>query len=108
MKTFIKIIIATALIFGCGQLISAKSKPDTKCGDAEDFKRFLTKFQEQIVFKGYDTRVINGKPAQGMIIITMSNDGDWSMFQVTTPNRICLIDAGEGGSLIKQETMTSL
>jgi hypothetical protein len=108
MKTFTKIIIATALIFGCGQITSAKTKSNPDCGNTDEFKRFLVNFQEQIIFKGYDTRMINGKPKQGLIIITMSNTGSWSMFQVTSPDKICIIDAGDGGSLIEQESKTSL
>jgi hypothetical protein len=108
MKTFTKIIIATALIFGCGQITSAKTKSNSDCGNTDEFKRFLVNFQEQIIFKGYDTRMINGKLTQGLIIITMSNTGSWSMFQITSPDKICIIDAGDGGALIEQESKTSL
>ena len=108
MKTFTKIIIATALIFGCGSSVSAKNKSNLDCGDTDDFKKFLVKFQEQIVFKGYDTRMIKGNPTRGLIIITMGTTGSWSMFQMTSPEKICLIDAGVGGDVIQQESGTSL
>jgi hypothetical protein len=108
MKPFTKMLIATVLLIGCGYSILAETTSNPKCGNSDEFKVFLSKFQEQIVFKGYNIRIGNGKTTTGLIIITLSNTGSWSMFEVSSPNQICLIDAGEGGASIDPETTVTL
>jgi hypothetical protein len=108
MNSFTKMLIATVLLIGCGYSILAETTSNSKCGNSDEFKVFLSKFQEQIVFKGYNIRIGNGKTTTGLIIITLSNTGSWSMFEVSSPNQICLIDAGEGGASIDPETTVTL
>jgi hypothetical protein len=108
MKTFTKILIATALLLSCGYSILAETTSNPKCGNSDEFKVFLSKFQEKIVFKGYNVRIGNSKMTTGLIIITLSNTGSWSMFEISSPNQICLIDAGEDGSMIDTEITVTL
>lgn len=71
----------------------------TNCASSKEFKSFLEKTEEELVFNGDMKRVVDGKIISALMLVTMNKNGHWTVFEYFNKELICITDAGSRGEL---------
>ena len=71
----------------------------TNCATTQEFKVFLEKTEEELVFNGDMKRIVDGKTISALMIVTMNKNGNWTVFEYFNKSLICITDSGSKGEL---------
>lgn len=71
----------------------------TNCATTSELKVFLEKTEEELVFSGDMKRIVDGKTISALMLVTMSKNGHWTVFEYFNKELICITDAGARGEL---------
>ena len=93
---FILLLISS---FSFGAATVAPTTELTNCAGSKEFKIFLEKTEEELVFNGDIKRIVDGRTISALIMVTMSKRGDWTVFEYFNKDLVCITDSGSKGEL---------
>ena len=102
MKQLLTYVLFISLLISSFSFGAATKSPETEltnCASSAEFKVFLEKTEEELVFNGDMKRIVNGKPISVLMMITMSKNGSWTVFEYFNKSLICITDTGSKGEL---------
>ena len=68
------------------------------CSGSDGLKEFINKYQEEVIFSGAVQKEIKGKQIPAILVVTMSKEGNWTVFEYFDKELICLMESGIKGT----------
>lgn len=91
------LLLISSFSFGAATVVPATEL--TNCASSKEFKIFLDKTEEELVFNGDIKRIVSGRTISALMIVTMSKTGNWTVFEYFNKELICITDSGIKGEL---------
>ena len=91
------LLLISSFSFGAGDKVSTRELKN--CGSSKELNAFLEKTEEEMVFNGDIKRIVNGKTISALMIVTMSKNGNWTVFEYFSKELVCITDVGANGEL---------
>ena len=102
MKKLLPYVLFILLLISSFSFGAAKKNTTTEltnCASSKEFKVFLEKTEEELVFSGDMKRIVDGKTISALMIITMNKNGNWTVFEYFGKELVCITDVGAKGEL---------